>query len=77
MLLRMKQARHVNLKDAVRHTVELEAFNKAESKKTEGKGYLRVASATFDSDSNISETLKSMQNKPDKPSERDKQFKVK
>ena len=61
MRLRIKQARPVNLNDAVRHAVELEAFNKAEIKKTEGKGYLRVASETFDSNSNISETLKSMQ----------------
>ena len=61
MRLRIKQARHVNLNDAVRHAVKLEAFKKAEIKKTEGKGYLRMASETFDSDSNISDTLKSMQ----------------
>ena len=56
MRLRIKQARPVNLNDAVRHAVK-----KAEIKKTEGKGYLRMASETIDSDSNISETLKSMQ----------------
>ena len=61
MRLRIKQARLVNLNYAVRHAVELEAFNNAEIKKTEGKGYLRVASETFDSNSNISEVLKSMQ----------------
>jgi hypothetical protein len=44
-----------------RHAVELEAINKAEIQKTEGNRYLRVASETFDSDSNVSETLKSMQ----------------
>ena len=41
--------------------VKLEAFKMVEIKKTEGKGYLGMASETFDSDSNISETLKSMQ----------------
>ena len=61
MRLGIKQARPVSLNDAVRHTVELEAINKAEIQKTEGNGYLRVASETFDSDSNVSETLKSMQ----------------
>ena len=57
MRLGIKQARPVNLSDAVRHAVELEAINKAEIQKTEGNGYLRVASETFDSDSNVSETL--------------------
>ena len=60
MRLRINQGRPVNFNDAVRHAVELEAFNKPEIKKTEGKEYLRVPSQTFDSDSDISEALKSM-----------------
>ena len=32
MRLRIKQARPINLNDAIRHAVELEAFNKAELK---------------------------------------------
>jgi hypothetical protein len=61
MRLRIKEARPVNLNDAARHAFKLEAFEKAEIKKTKGKGHLRMASDTFDSDSNISQTLKSMQ----------------
>jgi hypothetical protein len=33
MRLRIKQARPINLNDAIRHAVELEAFNKAELKR--------------------------------------------
>ena len=40
MRLRIKQARPKSLNDAVRHAVELEAFNKAE-KKHEGQGFKR------------------------------------
>jgi hypothetical protein len=36
MRLRIKQARPINLNDAIRHAVELEAFNKAELKRNEG-----------------------------------------
>ena len=43
MRLRVKQARPSDLNDAVRHAVELEAYNRAEKKKTEGEGYLRAA----------------------------------
>jgi hypothetical protein len=43
MRLRIKQARPINLNDAIRHAVELEAFNKAELKRNEGGGYLRSA----------------------------------
>ena len=39
MRLRIKQARPTTLNDAVRHAIELEAFNKAEQKRKEG--YLR------------------------------------
>ena len=41
MRLRIKQARPLNLNDAVRHAVELEAFNRAERKHLEGQGYMR------------------------------------
>ena len=44
MRLRVKQARPLNLNDAVRHAVELEAFNKAERKRDDGRGYLRTTS---------------------------------
>ncbi|CAG2243407.1 unnamed protein product [Mytilus edulis] len=37
MRLRIKQARPADLNDAVRHAVELEAFNKAEIKREEGE----------------------------------------
>lgn len=38
MRLRIKQARPKNLNDAVRHAVELEAFNRAERKHLEAEG---------------------------------------
>ena len=41
MRLRIKQARPLNLNDAVCHAVELEAFNRAERKHLEGQGYMR------------------------------------
>ena len=40
MRLRVKQARPVNLNDAVRHAVELEAFVRAERAKLDGQGLL-------------------------------------
>lgn len=43
MRLRIKQARPTSLNMAVRHAVELEAFNKAERKHLEGEGYMRSA----------------------------------
>jgi hypothetical protein len=46
MRLHVKQARPLNLDDAVRHAVELEAFNKAERKRDDGRGYLRSTSQT-------------------------------
>jgi hypothetical protein len=46
MRLRVKQAGPLNLNDAVRHAVELEAFNKAERKRDYGRGYLRSTSQT-------------------------------
>ena len=42
MRLRIKQARPLNLNDAVRHAVELEAFNRAERKHLESQGYYRT-----------------------------------
>ena len=42
MRLRIKQARPTSLNMAVRHAVELEAFNKAERKHLEGQGYMRA-----------------------------------
>ena len=42
MRLRIKQARPTSLNMAVRHAVELEAFNKAERKHIEGQGYNRT-----------------------------------
>ena len=44
--LRVKQARPSDLNDAVRHAVELEAYNRAERKKQEGQGYLFSANAS-------------------------------
>ena len=44
MRLRIKQAGPANLNDAVRHAIELEAFNRAERQHLEGQGYMRVTS---------------------------------
>jgi len=46
MRLRIKQARPANLDEAIRHSIELEAFNKAEQKHRENKGYIRPVSNT-------------------------------
>ena len=46
MRLCVKQARPLNLSDAVRHAVELEAFNKTERKRDDGRGYIRSTSQT-------------------------------
>jgi hypothetical protein len=48
MRLRVKQARPTDLNDAIRHVVELDAFNMAERRQTEDQGYLREASANED-----------------------------
>ena len=48
MRIRVKQARPVNLNDAIRHAVELEAYNRAEKKHIEGQGYLRTTSEAVD-----------------------------
>ncbi|CAG2237614.1 unnamed protein product [Mytilus edulis] len=61
MRLRIKQARPTDLNDAIRHAVELEAFNKAESKRIEGQGFLRTASENRHSADNMtSQLLKTM-----------------
>ena len=44
MRLRIKQVRPSSLNDAVRHAVELEAFNRAERRHLEGQGYMRSTS---------------------------------
>ena len=46
MRIRVKQTSPLNLHDIVRLAVELESFNKAESKRDEGRGYLRSTSQT-------------------------------
>jgi hypothetical protein len=64
MQLRAKQARPLNLSDAVRHAVELEAFNKAERKCDDGRGYLRTtsqANETQDYDTQTLTLIKNMQ----------------
>ncbi|CAC5368127.1 unnamed protein product [Mytilus coruscus] len=42
MRLRIKQARPTDLNDAIRHAVELEAFNKAGSKRIESQGFYEL-----------------------------------
>ena len=49
MRLKIKQARPVNLNDAVRHAVELEAFYRAESRQT-GQGFIEAAARNESSD---------------------------
>ena len=61
MRLRVKQSRPINLNDAIRHAVELEAFNKAELKREEGQGYLRATSDEGNRESELSSILKNMQ----------------
>ena len=46
MRLRIKQARPTSLNDAVRHAVELEAFNRAEKSKLESQGILNAATTS-------------------------------
>ncbi|VDI67236.1 Hypothetical predicted protein [Mytilus galloprovincialis] len=58
--LRIKQARPTDLNDAIRHAVELEAFNKAESKRIEGQGYLRTASENRHSADNMTSQLETL-----------------
>ena len=46
MRLRIKQARPTSLNEAVRHAVELEAFNRAEKSKLESQGILNAATTS-------------------------------
>ncbi|CAG2225914.1 unnamed protein product [Mytilus edulis] len=64
MRLRIKQARPADFNDAIRHAVELEAFNKAEIKQDNGKGYSRAITrdgTNSDASDKIVELLKNMQ----------------
>jgi hypothetical protein len=45
MRIRIKQSRPQNLNDAIRLAVELETFNRAERRVTEGRSYLRTTAA--------------------------------
>ena len=45
MRIRIKQSRSQNLNDAIRLAVELETFNRAERRVTEGRSYLRTTTA--------------------------------
>ena len=45
MRIRIKQSRPQNLNDAIRLAVELETFNRAERRVTEGRSYLRTTTA--------------------------------
>ena len=47
MRLRIKQARPTSLNDAVRHAVELAAFNRAEKSKLESQGILNAATTSL------------------------------
>lgn len=48
MRIRVKQARPVDLNDAIRHAVELETFNRAEKKQLEGQGFMRATTGKVD-----------------------------
>lgn len=64
MRLRIKEARPTNLNGAVRHAVELEAFNKAEDKRGDCHGYIRTTVPTqgkLNMDNAVTELLKKMQ----------------
>ncbi|MEW8542138.1 MAG: hypothetical protein AB2693_01270, partial [Candidatus Thiodiazotropha sp.] len=62
MRLRIKQARPKNLNDAVRHAVELEAFNRAERKHLESEGYMRSTSWKAPEEKNsLEKDLKTLQ----------------
>ena len=52
MRLRIKQARLTSLNMAVRHAVELEAFNKAERKHLEGQGFMRATNQEVTKENN-------------------------
>ena len=57
MRIRIKQARPVNLNDALCHAVELDAFNSAERRHVEDRGYLREASQPCKADNDTVSTF--------------------
>ena len=62
MRIRIKQARPVNLNDAIRHAVELEAYNRAERKHLEGQGFMRTtAEKVDDSNNKLEDDMKQLQ----------------
>ncbi|CAG2194550.1 unnamed protein product [Mytilus edulis] len=61
MRLRIKQARPSDLNDAIRHAVELEAFDKAEIKQN-GKGYLRAITRDGDNSDIKDKTIELLKN---------------
>ena len=62
MRLRIKQARPLNQNDAVRHAVNLEAFNRAEGKHVEGQGYMQSTVEKIPEQRNdLEEGLKALQ----------------
>jgi hypothetical protein len=61
MRLRIKQARPTSLNEAVRHAVELEAFNRAEQKSYETNGYMRTLNSDeYDSPESEDDKLDSL-----------------
>ena len=62
MRLRIKQARPTSLNMAVRHAVELEAFNKAERKHLEGQGFMRSTNKQEQKDPDRQDELKLLKN---------------
>ena len=62
MRLRIKQARPTSLNMAVRHAVELEAFNKAERKHLEGQGFMRSTNQQEQKDTDRQDELKVLKN---------------
>ena len=61
MRLRIKQARPSNLNDAIRHAVELEAYNRAEKRQQEAQGYIQSATEPNDETKSLREDMTSLQ----------------
>jgi hypothetical protein len=61
MRLRVKQARPTDLNDAIRHAVELDAFNMAERRQAEDQGYLRQASINDDTIAKLLKAIHDLQ----------------
>ena len=58
MRIRIKQARPVNLNDAIRHAVELVAYNRAERKHLEGQGFMRTTAEKADDSNKLEDDMK-------------------